>query len=214
MKKSITKVLLADDHTLVRAGLKRVLEEMPDICIVAEAATGVEAFIKYEEVQPDVAIIDISMPTMDGLETIKKLITSYHDAKILVLTMYPEEHYVARVLKAGALGYITKGTSTSELHDAVRSVASGRRYLSKKGNETIILEFLETRRGLNSIQALSDRELQVLILLAKGNKTKEIALDLNLSIKTIETYRSRVLTKLSLHTTADITRFAYQNKLI
>ena len=214
MNKTALKVLLVDDHTLVRAGLKRVLEETPDIDVVAEASNGIDAIVEFERVVPDVVILDISMPDMDGLETTKKLISEHPDARILVLTVYPEDYYAARVIKAGALGYLTKGTSTMELHDAVRTVASGKRSLSQKSKDILILQLLDKHTDFDSIQDLSDRELQVLCLLAGGKKTREVANELGLSVKTIETYRARVLGKLHLHTNLDIVRFAYQNKLV
>lgn len=214
MNKSAIKVLLVDDHTLVRAGLKRVLEETPDIDVVAEASNGIDAIVEFERVVPDVVILDISMPDMDGLETTKKLISEHPDARILVLTVYPEDYYAARVIKAGALGYLTKGTSTMELHDAVRTVASGKRSLSQKSKDILILQLLDKHTDFDSIQDLSDRELQVLCLLAGGKKTREVANELGLSVKTIETYRARILSKLHLHTNLDIVRFAYQNKLV
>ena len=214
MNKSAIKVLLVDDHTLVRAGLVRVLEEAPDIDVVAEASNGIDAIVEFERVVPDVVILDISMPDMDGLETTKKLISQHPDARILVLTVYPEDYYAARVIKAGALGYITKGTSTTELYDAVRIVASGKRSLSQKSKDILILQLLDKHTNFDSIQDLSDRELQVLCLLAGGKKTREVANELGLSVKTIETYRARILSKLHLHTNLDIVRFAYQNKLV
>ena len=214
MNKSAIKVLLVDDHTLVRAGLVRVLEEAPDIDVVAEASNGIDAIVEFERVVPDVMILDISMPDMDGLETTKKLISEHPDARILVLTVYPEDYYAARAIKAGALGYITKGTSTTELYDAVRTVASGKRSLSQKSKDILILQLLDKHTNFDTIQDLSDRELQVLCLLAGGKKTREVANELGLSVKTIETYRARVLGKLHLHTNLDIVRFAYQHKLV
>ena len=214
MNKSAIKVLLVDDHTLVRAGLVRVLEEAPDIDVVAEASNGIDAIVEFERVVPDVVILDISMPDMDGLETTKKMISQHPGARILILTVYPEDYYAARVIKAGALGYITKGTSTTELYNAVRTVAGGKRSLSQKGKDILILQLLEKHADFDSIQDLSDRELQVLSLLAGGRKTREVADELGLSVKTIETYRARVLHKLQLRTNLDIVRFAYQNKLV
>ena len=208
------KVLLVDDHVLVRAGLKRVLEEAPDIDVVAEASNGTQALAEFTRVVPDVVILDISMPDMDGLETTKKMINEHPDAHILILTVYPEDYYAARVIKAGALGYITKGTSTSELHDSVRTVADGKRSLSQKTKDVLLMQLFGNNKDFDSIKDLSDRELQVLCLLAKGMKTREIAGNLGLSVKTIETYRARLSNKLHLHTNLDIVRFAYLHKLV
>ena len=153
------------------------------------------------------------MPDMDGLETTKKLISEHPDARIIVLTVYPEDYYAARVIKAGALGYITKGTSTMELHDAVRTVASGKRSLSQKSKDILILQLLGKHTDFDSIQDLSDRELQVLCLLAGGKKTREVANELGLSVKTIETYRQHLMDKLDLHSIAELTKYAIREGL-
>ena len=207
-------VLLVDDHMLVRAGLKRVLEEAPDIDVVAEASNGTQALAEFTRVVPDVVILDISMPGMDGLETTKKMINKHPDARILILTVYPEDYYAARIIKAGALGYITKGTSTAELHNSVRTVANRQRSLSEKTKDILLAQLFDNNKDFDSIKDLSDRELQVLSLLAKGEKTREIAETLHLSVKTVETYRARLLDKLRLRTNLDIIRFAYQHKLV
>jgi DNA-binding NarL/FixJ family response regulator len=214
MNGSKIKVLLVDDHTLVRAGLKRVLEEAPDIDVVAEASNGTSALTEFARAVPDVVILDISMPGMDGLETTKKMINEHPDARILILTVYSEDYYATRIIKAGALGYITKGTSTAELYDSVRTVASRQRSLSQNTKEILLMQLFEKNRDFDSIKDLSDRELQVLSQLAKGLKTREIANNLDLSVKTIETYRTRLFYKLNLRTNLDIVRFAYQHKLV
>ena len=214
MEKSTINVLLVDDHMLVRAGLKRVLEEAPDIDVVAEASNGTQALAEFTRVVPDVVILDISMPGMDGLETTKKMINKHPDARILILTVYPEDYYAARIIKAGALGYITKGTSTAELHNSVRTVANRQRSLSEKTKDILLAQLFDNNKDFDSIKDLSDRELQVLSLLAKGEKTREIAETLHLSVKTVETYRARLLDKLRLRTNLDIIRFAYQHKLV
>jgi DNA-binding NarL/FixJ family response regulator len=208
------RVLLVDDHEMVRAGLKRVLEEAGDIKVITEAANGSEAIQKFKTVQPDVAILDISMPVMDGIDTCKQIIASYPDAKLLMLTMHPEEQYAIRLFRAGALGYITKGSSTRELHDAVRLVSSGRKFLFEKGKDHVLLKLLDRRGHLTPLETLSDRELQVLRLLTRGDKMREMAATLNLSIKTVETYRSRLLKKLNLRNNADLINFAHQNNLL
>ena len=207
-------VLIADDHALVRQGLKRLLEEDPEIQVVAEASDGLEALEEYERVHPDVAVLDIAMPRRDGLETVKRILAIDPDARILMLTMYPEEQYAVRTLKAGALGYITKGNCTAELHRAVRMVRHGRRYLSDQGENAVDLQLLANRSEKTPVGSLSNRELQVLCLIARGYKSSKISAELGLSTKTIETYRSRLMQKLCLHSDADICRFAYDNKLV
>ncbi len=208
------RVLLVDDHALVRAGIRRVLEEADDMLIVAEAADGLEAVKKYNQHQPDVAVVDISMPGLDGLDTCKQIVKLYSDAKLLILTMYDENVYAMRFFKAGATGYITKGSSTKELHSAVRSVARGQVFLPEKGKDDILMHLLNHKTDVPSLRSLSDRELQVLCFLARGRKTKEIAATLHLSTKTIETYHSRILSKLNFRSNADLILFAYENKLI
>jgi len=211
---SVIRVLLADDHGLVRAGLKTILEQAPDIRVVAEASNGMEAIQEFERVRPDVAILDISMPMMDGMEAVKRLISSDRNGRILVLTMHPERYYAVRALKAGALGYITKGTSSQELHSAVRAVARGKRYLSNEGIDAVTIRMMAHGMDTTPVESLSDRELQVLCHIASGYKVREIAEELGVGTKTVETYRSRILRKLCLRRDADICRFAFEHGLV
>jgi two-component system, NarL family, invasion response regulator UvrY len=151
---------------------------------------------------------------MDGMEAAKRLLSLHPDVRILILTRYQEEHYAVRTLKAGCLGYLTKGSSTRELHDAIRAVAQGRKFLSDIGKDVVNLQLLSSRSGLAPLESLSDREFQVFCLLARGRVLKEVAAILGLSTKTIETYRSRVLQKLLLRNDVDICHFAFQHGLI
>jgi|GEM_PF-162622 len=212
--KSAIRVLLVDDHSLVRAGLRRVLEQAPDIRIIAEACDGREAVDKYQEVSPDMVVMDISMPELDGMEASKRILSLYPQARILMLTRFHEEQYAIRTLKAGCLGYLTKGSSTQQLHHAVRAVARGKRFLSEEGQDVVNLQLLSSQSGFGLLESLSDRELQVLCLLAQGQELKGVAADLELSVKTVETYRSRVLHKLHLRNDVDICQFAIQHGLI
>lgn len=208
------RVLLVDDHSLVRAGLRRVIDEAADIVVAAEARDGQESLTRFAEVCPDVVVMDISMPKMDGMEAAKRLLSLHSNAHILILTRYHEEHYAVRTMKAGCLGYLTKGSSTKELHDAIRAVAQGRRFLSEEGKDIVNLQLLSSRTGLAPLESLSDREFQVFCLLARGQALKEVAATLGLSAKTIETYRSRVLQKLSLRNNVEICRFAYEHGIV
>ena len=208
------KVLLVDDHSLVRAGLRRVIEEATDIRVVAEACNGRESIGEFSQAVPDVVVMDISMPEMDGMEAAKRLLSLHPDAHILILSRYHEEHYAVRTMKAGCLGYLTKGSSTRELHAAIRAVAQGRKFLSDEGKDVVNLQLLSSRTGLAPLECLSDREFQVFCLLAQGQVLKEVAATLSLSTKTIETYRSRVLQKLSLRNNVDICRFAFEHGMI
>lgn len=208
------RVLIADDHTVVRAGTRELLEEADDIKVVSEASDGKEAISKFKHTLPDVAILDISMPLMDGIDTCKYLKTLYPDARILILTIQPEEQYAIRLLKAGALGYITKKASARELQKAVCSVAKNEVYLPPNSKGSLLNILINTKGAIHPLEGLSDRELQVFYQLVQGRKLKEIATNLNLSIKTVDTYRLRILQKLGLKRTVDLVAFAYRHSLI
>jgi len=208
------RALLADDHQLVREGLKSILEQAPDISVIAEASNGLAAIQEYQRTRPDVAILDISMPGMDGLDAVKQISSIDPDARTLILTVHPEHQYAVRALKAGALGYITKGTSSLELHNAVRIIAQGKRFLSNEARDNVMIQLLAKQAQVDPMQTLSDRELQVLCLITSGQKPREIADNLCLSTKTIESYKSRAMRKLNLQNDAEIYRFVYDNRLI
>jgi two-component system invasion response regulator UvrY len=208
------RVLLADDHNLVRAGMKSLLEKSPDIRVVAEASDGLEAVTQFKALRPDVVILDISMPNMDGLEAAKYILSIDQGAAILILTMYLEKQYAVRAIRAGALGYITKGASTSELHAAVRNVSVKKRFLLEEGLEALTNQLASRGSDVELVDSLSDRELQILRLIARGRKVKEISQELDVRTKTVETYRSRILRKLGLRNNAELCRFAFENALL
>jgi DNA-binding NarL/FixJ family response regulator len=208
------KVLLADDHSIVRAGLRRIIEDSGEMEVIAEAADGREALRKAHEHLPDVAVIDISMPNCDGLEVIRLLRNDYPQLPILVLTMHEEGQYVVRAIEAGAMGYITKQSAPEQLVKAIRRVHDGHRYLTDEAAEALALRVAKGARGRSPLDTLSMRELQVLRRLALGNTNREIARAYHISIKTVDTYRSRILKKLDLRNNADLSRFAIQNGLI
>lgn len=208
------KILLADDHSIVREGLKRIIEESGDMEVVAEAPDGETAFEKAMEKEIDVAVIDISMPGMDGLELVTRLKTESPELPVLILTMHDEEQYVVRAIEAGAMGYVTKQSAPERLVDAIKKIYSGNRYLSEKASEALALRVIRGSNSKTPIESLSMRELQVLRLLAIGHTNHEIAETYNLGIKTIDTYRLRILKKLNLRNNAEISRFAIQNKLV
>jgi two-component system invasion response regulator UvrY len=207
------RILLADDHKLFREGIKQLIEETDDMQVVSEANNGLEALHTFEIFKPDICLLDISMPQMDGLETAKRILYSHQDAKIILLTMYSEEQYAVRALKAGALGYITKGVTPDELYLAIRTVVQGRRYLSNESKDTIMMQLINPDHSINPIQQLSDRELQVFRLMAKGAKPREISDVLALSTKTIETYRNRMMLKLNIKNNAEIVLLAQKYDL-
>ncbi len=208
------KVLLADDHSIVRDGLRRIVEESGDMEVIAEAADGKEAIRKARKKEPDVAVIDISMPGMDGLEVVARLHSEYPKLPSIILTMHEEEQYVVRGIEAGAMGYITKKSAPEQLVEAIRKVFSGSRYLTPEVSEMLALRVARGMNGKSPIDNLSARELQVLRRLAQGHTNHEIADAYNISVKTVDTYRFRLLKKLNLRNNAEISRFAIQNKLI
>lgn len=208
------RVLLADDHAIVRAGLRRLVEESGDMQVVAEAADGREAIHLIRELRPDVAIIDLSMPHIDGLEVIQRLRPEFPQLPIIVLTMHTENQYVIRAIEEGAMGYITKQSAPEQLVKAIRKVLGGSRFLTDDAAESLALKVSQGRRGRSGLDDLSTRELQVLRRLALGHTNREIAEAYNISIKTVDTYRFRLLKKLDLRNNADLSRFAIQNGLI
>ncbi len=208
------KVLLADDHSIVLAGLRRLVEESADMEVVAEAADGREAIQKIRQLEPDVAVIDLSMPEIDGLEVINQIHPEYPDLPIIVLTMHAENQYVVRAIEAGAMGYITKQSAPEHLVNAILKVHGGSRYLTEDAAESLVLRVAKGSRNQSPLDSLSTRELQVLRRLALGHTNREIASTYNISIKTIDTYRFRLLKKLNLRNNAELSRFAIQNGLI
>lgn len=208
------KVLLADDHGIVREGLRRIVEESGDMEVVAEAADGRDALRQVETAVPDVAVVDISMPGIDGLEVVGRLKDSHPGLPVLILTMHEEAQYIVRAIEAGAMGYLTKQSAPEQLVTAIRKVFQGQRYMTDEATEALALRIARGSRDKTPLDSLSMRELQVLRRLAMGHTNREIAHAYSLSIKTVDTYRSRLLKKLDLRNNAELIRFAIQNNLI
>ena len=208
------KVLLADDHSIVREGLRKVLEDDNEIKVIAEAPNGETAFDMPISEQPDVAVIDISMPGMDGLEVTNRMSAYCPGIPVLILTMHEEEQYVIRALEAGAMGYVTKQSAPEQLVAAVKKIYNGGRYLTEKAGEALALRLIRGNTDKSLTESLSMRELQVLRKLATGSTNREIATSYNISVKTVDTYRSRLLKKLNLRNNADLSRYAIANKLV
>ena len=204
------RVFIADDHPIVREGLRRILNDRSDIRVVGEAASGEEIFESLEESGAHVLLLDISMPGPGFLETMRQLRDA--DVKVLVVSMYPEEQFGLRALKAGAAGYLTKDQSSEDLVDAIRRVHSGRRYLTETLADRLADELADG--GGEPHEELSEREFQVMQMLGEGMTIGEISDRLSLSPKTVSTYRTRILRKLDLRTTADIVRYAVENELV
>ena len=208
------KVMVVDDQALVRRGFAMVLGHEPDIEVVAEASDGREAVLAVRKEKPDVAVIDISMPILDGLEVITQLKSEFPEVPILVLTMHEEHQYVVRAIETGAMGYITKQSAPEQLVKAIRKVHSGSLFLTDEAAEALALRVAKGNKAQSPLDSLSSRELQVLRRLALGNNNREIASAYHISIKTVDTYRFRLLKKLNLRNNADLSRFAIQNHLI
>ncbi len=210
----LIKVLLADDHSIVRAGLRRIVEESGEMEVVAEADDGREAIQLVQKTAPDVAVIDISMPGLDGLEVISRLQSLHPKLPILVLTMHEEGQYVVRAIQAGAMGYLTKQSAPEQLVKAIRKIHDGQRYITDEAAESLALRVAKGSNGKSPLDSLSMRELQVLRRLAMGHTNREIASAYHISIKTVDTYRARLLKKLGLRNNAELSRFAIQNNLV
>ena len=208
------KILLVDDHALVREGLRRLLQDYADLEVVGEASDGQEALRLTHQVSPDVILMDLSMPGLDGIEATKRLVDEGVKSKVVILTMHATEEYAVRVLQAGARGFVGKGAPSQEVTEAIRKVAAGGCYLPVALAEALPRRYGRKGTEDSPLETLSDRELQVLKRLAEGRTGKEIAHDLHLSPKTVDTYRARLLTKLELSTTADLIRFALRHGVI
>lgn len=207
------KVLIADDHPVVRKGLKEIIEETFDMRVTAEASNGYEVLEKTSKGEFDVVILDISMPGRGGLDVLKEIKKRNPEISVLVLSVHPEEQYAVRALKAGASGYLTKDSAQDELIKALRKILTGRKYISISLAEKLASD-LETNKEKPVHETLSDREYEVLCEIASGKTLKEIAEELYLSIKTVSTYRSRLMEKMRMKTNADLIRYALKHKLV
>ncbi len=207
------RVLIADDHAVVRAGVKQILADTADIQVVAEANNGQEAIGLARKGICDVVLLDLSMPGRGGLETLKELKDEMPRLPVLILTMHPEDQYAIRTIRAGASGYLTKQGVPDELITAIRTVSAGKRYITPAVAEKLADEVKhDADQPLHAI--LSNREYQILILIAQGKTVSQIGLELNLSVKTISTYRARVLEKMEMRSNAELTHYAFQQQLV
>lgn len=207
------KILVADDHPIVRQGLKQILSEYPDMIVADEAGNGKDVLTKVAKKDFDIVLLDISMPGRNGLDILKELKTKKPKLPVLVLSIYPEDQYAVRVLKLGAAGYLTKESVPEELVAAIRKVARGRKYVSNSLAEKLASD-LEINAEKPLHENLSDREYQVMFMIASGKRLKEISEELSLSIKTISTYRSRIMDKMQMRNNAELIRYALQNGLV
>lgn len=207
------RILIVDDHTIVREGLKQIISDISGMEVTDEATNGNEALSKIRKGGFEVVLLDISMPGKSGLETLKDIRMEDQALPVLILTMHPEEQYAVRVLKAGASGYLTKESAPEELITAIRKVTNGGKYISASLAEKLAFRLeIDTEKPLH--ETLSDREYQVLCKISSGNTISEIAEEMSLSVKTISTYRSRILEKMVMKSNAELTYYAIKNQLV
>jgi two-component system invasion response regulator UvrY len=213
MTNSIVKVGIVDDHSIVRSGLRQFLSEMVDLRVVGEAASGREAIDLVRTVEMDVIIMDLSMPGQSGIDALAMIRAKAPDLGILILSGYPEEQYAVNLIRQGASGYLNKECEPMEIVNAIRTIALGRRYISPSVAE-LIAQQLNRKEGSAAHDLLSEREFQVFLKLAKGETAGDIASALSLSVKTVSTYRTRLMEKMGLSSNSDLTYYALKNKLI
>ena len=206
------RIVVADDHTLVRAGLVTLMSRMQDVEVAGEAADGRAALKLVKELQPDIAILDISMPQLNGLDTAEKIKEASPKTKVIILSMHANEEYVAQALKAGAAGYLLKDAATTELDMAIKVVAQGQFYLSPSISRQVVDNLLHG--GPSGLDVLSPRQREILQLIAEGKSTRDIAETLHLSVKTIETHRAQLMERLDIHDVAGLIKYALRKGLI
>ena len=212
-EKASIRVFIADDHAIVREGLKQILAEQRDIVVAGEAETGLDAVKLFRKSRCNVVLLDISLPDRNGIEVLKQIKSEQPDLAVLMLSMHREDQYAIRSLKAGAAGYLTKQSAPKELVNAIRQVAGGQRYVSAQLAQVLAAQLGENHE-LPVHETLSDREYQTLTMIASGKTVSEIARELSLSVKTVSEYRSRLLAKMKLKTSAELTHYAIRNQLI
>ncbi|HTP79787.1 MAG TPA: response regulator transcription factor [Bacteroidota bacterium] len=211
------RILLADDHPLVRSGLVKLLESYPEFSVIGEAGDGEEAIRKTKELKPDIVIIDLSMPKLSGIEATKVIRKQFPAVAVLVLTMHDNEEYVYQILKSGAGGYILKNSGKDDLATAVRAVMNGKKFFSPRVSEIMVEGYLrkaEIREGeaLNSEVPLTRREQEILAYIAEGLNNQQIADRLFISPRTVDTHRTNIMQKLDIHDSAKLVKFAIENK--
>ena len=207
-----TRILLADDHAVVRQGFKMILGAQSDMEIVGEAANGREAVELALQLHPDIVVMDVAMPELNGIEATRRLFTADPHVRVIALSMHKDSVYVREILRAGARGYLLKDSGADDLVKAVRAVAGGESYLSPAVSNAVLDDY--RKHVTNPIDLLSSREREVLQMLAEGKTNKEIAVVLNLSVYTVDAHRGRIMEKLNLHSINELVRFALRNGLI
>lgn len=213
MKNEKIKILIADDHAIVREGLKQIVAEEKDMIVAGEAENSQKLMELLQKEKWDIIILDINMPGRNGLEILKDIKQLYSDLPVLILSMFSEEHYGIRAIKAGASGYLKKVSAPEELVSAIRKIVSGRKYITETLAEKLAESFDEAKSELLH-EKLSDREFEILCSIAQGKSAEEIADDLSISVNTFYTYRNRILEKMSMKSNVELTQYAIRNKLI
>lgn len=211
------RILLADDHALVRAGIRELVQKLPGLEVVAEASNGRQALELIPAQTPDLVLLDIGMKELNGLEVAERLTREHPGVKALILSMHANEEYVLRALRAGACGYMLKDSAITELKLAIDTVLAGKTYLSPSISRSVIDSYLNRTAAparKNSLDLLTPRQREILQLIAEGNSTKEIAANLNLSAKTVETHRAQLMERLDIYDVASLVRFAIRAGLI
>ena len=211
------RVLLGDDHTIMRHGLRKILEERPEWEVVAEVGDGREAVRQIEQLHPDVAILDIAMPLLNGIEATRQITRKYPDTGVLILSMHSNEAYVTQALQAGARGYLLKDSAGTDLIEAIEAVAEGKSFFSPAVARLMLDDYvrrLADKGVVDRFDSLSDREREILQLIAEGHSNKEVAELLSISTTTVETHRAHILHKLDVHNTAELVLYAVRKGLI
>ncbi|MEZ5356835.1 MAG: response regulator transcription factor [Bryobacteraceae bacterium] len=211
------RILLADDHTVMRRGLRLLLEQEPDLEIAGEAGDGREAVALAESLRPEVVVMDIGMPLLNGIEATRQITEAFAGTRVVVLSMYSDESYVLRALKAGARGYILKDSAEADLLRAVRAVSEGKSFFSPRVSRMLLEDYirqLKEKGEEDSYELLTSREREILQLLAEGKSNKDVANLLNLSLYTVETHRSHILQKLNIHTVPELILYAVRKGII
>ncbi len=208
------RILLADDHDLVRAGFRSLLQSFEGIQVIGEAANGHEALRLVETLKPDLVLMDIAMPELNGLEATARIAKEHPQVRVMILSMHANEEYARRAIRAGAQGYLLKRASTAELELAVRAVARGEPYLSPAISKHLLADFARQPEPANPLDKLSPRQREILQLIAEGHSRKDIADKLSISVKSFDVYRSEIMQALEIEDTAGLVRFAIQNGLV
>ncbi len=209
------RIVLADDHKITRQGLRSLLDEQPDMKVVAEAEEGRTTLRLVRELSPDVVIMDVTMPDLNGIEATRQIVGEFDNVKIVALSMHSDTLFVTEMLKSGASGYLLKDCAFEELARAIRAVVAGKIYLSPTISGVVVDDYLHrlSKVDFSDSEVLTNREREILQLMAEGKSTKQIALKLHISVKTVETHRRKIMNKLDIHTVAELTKYAVRKGL-